>query len=507
MLEVASESFFKYVLPLIKEQFPEIHQRILVNISSSVAYGVADKYSDLDTFIIFVRHKDYIKYANRLETAINTIKFPVEYQNLCDKGVRFELESLKRSDVSKLYFRPTEENWMSQTDWLMYWFLNSETIYDPKGIKKRFEKKFSFYPNDITTNKIYLAFLAILINHQSFKQMSDGTDTISYYQLKYIFKILSRVLDIFYWKNNSYTPHPKWKYKLAILKQDELEHRNLSQGINNILNAVQFTPRYILDHMEQLIEEIENKIILSTKDDKNSENHLPDLIVESVSNTDLLVKNHISYPQLTKLCRMINDENKILISHELGFSHLTRPGYSYDISMRISDQLRYLVLSGTDTLKFGKYKLSESPNILKKRMLYYNFILWRKIRVVEKSIKRHNLFNYLWYSLQVIEHILELFFRLENQFFPVDEDIQQQCDNLKQAYPDVSFIFWKILCGNDVTNYLLNNKSEFVNLCWEIYKMLQKRMLDNAYISQTDAENPLETQFVIEYWKYENLFL
>ena len=57
ILKIARDVFYNDIYPAIINKFPELKQKFLVNITSSVAYGTADKFSDLDMFLIFYYQK------------------------------------------------------------------------------------------------------------------------------------------------------------------------------------------------------------------------------------------------------------------------------------------------------------------------------------------------------------------------------------------------------------------------------------------------------------------
>lgn len=135
--DIATEAFHQHVLPAIRTSMPAVERQIVVVITSSVAYGTADQYSDLDVFVIFRREQDFRASAEPLGELIEGLRLDRMYGEVCDKGVRFELESLQRSDLSALYYHPTRANWCRQTEWLLSWFLDAVPIHDPAGVHAR----------------------------------------------------------------------------------------------------------------------------------------------------------------------------------------------------------------------------------------------------------------------------------------------------------------------------------------------------------------------------------
>jgi predicted nucleotidyltransferase len=147
LLEATIEAFTTTVLPALREHYPQIVDDILVTVTSSVAYGTADPLSDLDVFIIFRRHNDYLRYGDRVDALIQGLNLNATHAHLCDKGLRFELESLHRADLSNLYRNPRSSHaWAEQTEWLLFWALNSVPIHDPSGMRHRLRETCSWYP-------------------------------------------------------------------------------------------------------------------------------------------------------------------------------------------------------------------------------------------------------------------------------------------------------------------------------------------------------------------------
>ena len=135
--------------------------------------------------------------------------------------------------------------------------------------------------------------------------------------------------------------------------------------------------------------------------------------------------------------------------------------------------------------------------ILRKIISYLNFIIWRKIRVIEKAIQRKNLLNQEWYSNQVIEHLIEIMLRLKGYNLP-NELIQIH------AIKKSNFLEKEV---NLLIKSLKLPIKERVDIYWRIFHTVQNYLKKKKILSSYNLNNPLITQFDIEYWKYENLRL
>jgi hypothetical protein len=145
----------EHILPLIAHRRSDLLDRFCITINSSVAFGLADAHSDLDMFLSFYEHEDYVAHAAVLDGLLKAeLRLPPELHAVCDKGIRVELESFRRSDVEQLVAQPQDRDAnMRQTDWLLHWFLNAVTVYDPRRKRQAFEERFAFYTAEATLFK------------------------------------------------------------------------------------------------------------------------------------------------------------------------------------------------------------------------------------------------------------------------------------------------------------------------------------------------------------------
>lgn len=213
--EVATAAFFDQVLPAVHAELPQVASKITVLITSSVAYGVADELSDLDVFIVFHREADYRQHAVRLARLIEELRLDDRYPDVCDKGVRFELESLSRSDVRSVFSHPeSPRHWMRQTDWLMHWFGSALPIYDPAGIRMRFDRRCSFYPPQVaswrTASGAFRSWRHALTASRALSEAG-----LSFLVVRQLWRSMTTALDLAYLRGHSYGPHPKWRAQLA----------------------------------------------------------------------------------------------------------------------------------------------------------------------------------------------------------------------------------------------------------------------------------------------------
>ena len=72
---------------------------------------------------------------------------------------------------------------------------------------------------------------------------------------------------------------------------------------------------------------------------------------------------------------------------------------------------------------------------------------------------------------------------------------------------DIQTQFQNLLNSDNFNEQIINNPQQTISLLWDIYYQIQLLLKDKYNLSDKILKDPLSTQFKIEYWKYENLFL
>ncbi len=485
LIRFTEGAFFEYVLPRIEEKYPATIGKFFVILTSSVAYGIADKYSDLDIFIIFPEHKDYLKYHRKMQSLIDSIEYPANYYDICDKGIRFEFESFLKSDILNIVKNQSDNNWLNQTEWLLCWFINSVAIYDPIEVFANTKKKLLFFPKKIIEIKANNSLISLLKYRQILSLTKD-----KYVFDVYYFKSLKKIMDLIFWSEEMFVPHPKWSFYLSryVSSLGRQFYKSASVVLdNNEKNKVLFIEKWIniivsrcgkkLCMDERLIKYIANEYRYDVrKKYPTDRNFYFKNYLEPIKKIDLI----FAYLDKERL-----DKQYYLIE-EIGLNYKGR--MNYDKLLRRQD--KYLLHHNDDYLLVG-------DDIFKKVILYLVFIIWRKIRVATKAPLRKNFFNQQWYNLQVLEHFIEFIARLEKRAF-VHENKQLDFLRSDRKFKKVADLLLRTL---------ELSQDEKIKIYWECYNNLTKYILENNILTEFQVKNPLVIQFDIEYWKYENLRL
>jgi hypothetical protein len=505
--DVATSAFYDYVLPEMRARMPQIADSIVVSITSSVAYGVADAYSDLDVFISFLRHRDYVRHASQLNELISRLRWPDWYATVCDKGVRFELESLSRSDIARTYRSPHRPDyWMEQTDWLMSWFGSGIPIYDPSRVRERFDRRCRFYPARIANWRLRGTRIRVAKASRRASELLAANPDLTFEAARSAWRAVTAALDAAYLVGGCYGPHPKWRRPLA---PSMLAHSEEALRVVTALDAVAdgILAAASAEQMDERLAELMQTVPVPLSDGAVFERTA--LTFQEPCGGNSCVLSTVAIPESLEgfVLDVTAEGTATYLPDELGVSALLRWNGTYDLAMRVCDRLRWLVANGVLDTPLPVQVTPESRSVKRRRWLYYNFLIWRKLRVVEKSLRRDQPFNFLWYVLQVSELLLEVIARLQDGFRPPEHQYAREVPALIASSPVAADELGELLLVPAALRRGIDEPEWFLDWSWRMYRDIRDHLVRAGELPDAAAQDPLATQWDVEYWKYENLFV
>ncbi|MGE7433984.1 hypothetical protein [Kitasatospora sp. NPDC001175] len=494
--ESATEAFRDHVLPAIRRHLPAIEDRIAVVITSSVAYGAADQHSDLDMFIMFERERDYLRHVARLQQLIDSLDLSTLYGEVCDKGMRFEIESLQRADLSALFHHPERrENWHRQSEWLLTWFLDSYPIHDPAGIHARLLRRAGHWPADVLQARKDDARTRIVTWSETSRRLADQQG-LTLATVRSAFRSATASLELAYLDAGRYAPHPKWRstYAEAMLGGNRRAsstfdaHRRLAGYLALAQWTVPDLEAVLLEHSELLGLDGAGPAVGGWA---SALEHLATPYTDDLG-TIWVAKDRAPGNAFHKAAREAARAGEVVyLASELGSDRVV--SRTYDGLMRTAEPFRWLAgLAQRDSGSLG-------VELQKRRWRFVNFVIWRKLRVVDKAAKRCQVFTCRWYQLQVIDQLLEALAMLEDGHLPP-----------LHRYGSSGLAFLKALPFEDAVlrpAALVADVREFLTWGWREFGKLQDTLVERGLLNPEAAQDPLATQWEIQYWKYENLFI
>lgn len=493
--DIATAAFHDHVLPAIRRDLPHVESVVTVLITSSVAYGTADSHSDLDVFIVFRTERDYSLYADALEKLIGALRLDDIYGEVCDKGVRFELESLPRSDLSQLYHHPNRtENWHRQTEWLLRWFIDSVPIHDPAGVHDRLSRVAGRWPIPVRDARQLAAQTRVATWTERALRALDG-DGFSIPAVRAACHAATAGLECAYLVADEYAPHPKWRHAqamklvgrspagasaLAVVDRLAMELVDATDSPGSLTEALEI-------HRAALVADV-------CRPEGGWHRHvsLHADPFSDASSTVWVARGRAPGQAFHAAARAAAEEQvPVYLAEEMGADYLRAGDHTYDNTLRVSDPLRWLA---------GQTLASQNSAIQRRRWLYVNFVIWRKLRVIPKAEKRGLPFTRLWYQLQAVEHLVEAWARLHGAYAPplLNWNVKT-LSFLEQRQVDV-------LTSPQAT-MMLRDTEEFLGWAWREFGKIQRQLVSRGLVPQSAVDDPLATQWDIQYWKYENLFV
>ncbi|WP_042369534.1 DUF4037 domain-containing protein [Streptacidiphilus neutrinimicus] len=498
--DAAADAFQRHVLPAIRTRLPGVEDLLTATVTSSVAYGAADQHSDLDVFLVFRRERDYREHAAALGSLIDGLRLDELYGDICDKGMRFEIESLPRADLSRLYHHPENpETWHQQSEWLLAWFLDSSPLHDPAGVHARMRRLAGAWPPDVLAARQDEAWTRITTWTATALRLlkRDGT---TYPAVRAAFRAATAGLEAAYLRAGRFAPHPKWRESYA---RHHLAH---SPNAGRVLAAQQRLaevlahPPYRTEVLADVLERHQDQQQPATDGQAPCSDWHQVLTRAAETFTDdhgrirLLRSRAPGAPVLGAARAAAQAGETVYLAGETGYDGLLSPRASYDHAMRVSEPLRWMQEHG-----LGGAPAEDTRTVRHLRWRYLNFVLWRKLRVVDKAERRGLIFTCRWYQLQVVDHFLEAQALLTGTHARPLHRLTTTLDGFPrpclvglpgEAHPDAG----------------LADVSAFLSQGWEDLAELQEHLVRQQLLDPRDVADPLASQWEVQYWKYENLF-
>jgi hypothetical protein len=323
----------------------------------------------------------------------------------------------------------------------------------------------------------------------------------TYPAVRAAFRAATAGLEAAYLRAGRFAPHPKWRESYA---RHHLAH---SPDARRVLAAQQQLaevlahPPYRTDGLAKALEEHQDRQRPAT--DRQApclDWHGPltaaaDTFADAHGRIHLLRRRAPGAPVLSAVRAAAHAGETVYLAGETGYDRLLsqqRPGY--DHAMRVSEPMRWLHAHGLTGAPTG-----DTPATEHLRWRYLNFLLWRKLRVIDKTRRRGLLFTCRWYQLQVVDHLLEARALLAGTHAPPLHRLAGSPSRF--ARPSLVGLLDEARADTG-----LSDVGVFLSQGWRDLGELQDRLVRRRLLDPRDVTDPLASQWDVQYWKYENLF-
>lgn len=228
--EIAEQAFKEVIRPYLHHRHPELVEKSFFAVCSSVAYGLADEYSDIDSLLILPEDEYIMHEAEWVNWAFGGLEI-VAFRQHVKADFRIGVSTWHREGVGILF--DGQGSWDNFYNDHLHWVQNLIPIYDPsdqmqiirnslarmpKGLAERAVKRYSGQLKDI---RCY------------YERLSASSQQPFVGLLSY--SIVNRALPLLFHRENFPLPFHKWQWPLA--KQLSDEAQNILQQLRVMLEG------------------------------------------------------------------------------------------------------------------------------------------------------------------------------------------------------------------------------------------------------------------------------
>ena len=402
-----------------------------------------------------------------------------------------------------MYYHPNrQQTWLRQTEWLLCWLRDSIPVYDPAGVHAKFIARAGRWPEPVARAR-ELAARARIDTWAAVTRSETRSNGLTFAALRAAMRVATAGLDLAYLVARRYGPHPKWRQMMAhrLLEDDRRAAAILAplDALAGVLAALDRTPADICGAVDHFADAVRHED-LEVADWRAALRHHA-VPVAVPSGAYWLATAPTTDPYLYAAARIAAHAGEhVYLADELGTHHVLARGRSYDTALRIADEVRWSIKHGHSALDAPTFKVHDSVSIAGRRWRYLNFVIWRKLRVVDKASRRGQPFTCRWYQLQVLDHLTQALARLAGDFAPPPH----LHTAVRPDRPDNELC--QVLADPQALSALLADVPTFLRCGWDQLGRLQRALLASGQIAADAIDDPLATQWDVQYWKYENLF-
>ncbi|MHB0999413.1 MAG: hypothetical protein ACYC27_09225 [Armatimonadota bacterium] len=207
--EIALQAWSEVILPHIEDHYPHLVDAIFVAIGSSVAYGLADKYSDIDIVLILpadvynANGKEWTNWTyGSLELAIFSKRMQVE--------TNVKVSTWQREGVGILF--NGDGSW-DEFYGHHHWVTNLIPIHDPSNQMKTIRESVTQMPVSVADRAAEQCIGELADLHNTFKMLDTPIHERFVGLLSY--SIATRTLPFLYHRQRVSPPFHKWLWPLA----------------------------------------------------------------------------------------------------------------------------------------------------------------------------------------------------------------------------------------------------------------------------------------------------
>lgn len=208
--KIAKQAFKDIIRPYLQHHHPELIEKSFFAVCSSVAYGLADEYSDIDTILIIPEEEYNVRETEWVNWAFGDPEIAT-FRQRTKKDLRIGISTWHREDIGVLF--DGQGSWDDFYNDHLHWVQNLIPIYDPcdqmqiisdslarmpQGFAERAADRYAGQLEDIRCN----------LGRLSAPTQKRFVGLLSY-------SIVNRALPLLFHRENVPLPFHKWQWALA----------------------------------------------------------------------------------------------------------------------------------------------------------------------------------------------------------------------------------------------------------------------------------------------------
>lgn len=206
--QVAADAWREVIRPYLAEYQPELLDQCCYAVGSSVAYGLADEYSDIDTILVLPE----TEFGTRQEEWVNwTYRSPLLLAFNARREVTLNVKATTWCRVGAAVLLEQKGDWQAYYEGSHHYLSTLVPIHDPRGCISRLQRAIADMPSGLariaeSRVRSELAALAADFEHLQHAPRFAGL---------FAYSIVLRALPILFHRTGAPLPFHKWQWPLA----------------------------------------------------------------------------------------------------------------------------------------------------------------------------------------------------------------------------------------------------------------------------------------------------
>ncbi|MCE5322643.1 hypothetical protein LLG46_04910 [bacterium] len=247
--EIAAHAWPEIVLPHLRRYFPALIETAFYAICSSVAYGLADEHSDIDTLLI-IPSDDYNAHETELVNWAYSSPEIATFSQSKKVNLRVKVSTWQREGVSILF--DGNGSWDNFYNCHQHWVQSLIPVYDPRGQMQIVYASLARMPEGLAERAAkqcasQLADIRCVLQELDMLCRERFVGLLAY-------SIVSRTLPFLFHREKALLPFHKWQWPLAerLSEESKAVLQQLRAMLEGQIHSISFPQGLIGNEVERI---------------------------------------------------------------------------------------------------------------------------------------------------------------------------------------------------------------------------------------------------------------